>query len=247
MERVRTSLDDHVCKITLNRPSKKNALTLSMYRDLTSVLEEAANDPEVRVVLITGKGDSFTAGNDICDFVAAVDEPELLRDILTFLHRLATFPKPLLAAVQGDAVGIGTTLLLHCDLVIAADSLRCRMPFVQLGLLPEAGSTLLFPQLAGHPHSFELLVEGAEFDAERALQIGLINQIVPVKHLIESALLRAKKLATLPQDSVYETKRLMKQPQLETLCKTIDEEGAIFKTYLSSPAAKKAFLSFLSR
>lgn len=238
---------DAVVEIQLNRPEKKNALTLLMYRQLSERLKAADENPKVNVILLTGAGDSFSAGNDIGDFVASVDDPQSVKVIIHFLHTLAAMKKPVIAAIQGDAVGIGTTLLLHCDLVIAADNLRCLMPFVRMGLLPEGGSTLLFPRMIGHQSAFELMVEGSAFGAARGREIGLINQVVGLDELKEVARSRAQALADLPIESVKASKQLMKKDYLEQLHSVMDEEGELFYQSLFSREARQAFSAFLHK
>lgn len=238
---------DGVAEIIFNRPEKKNALTLAMYQQATEFLQLAAEDPQIRVVLFRGEGDSFCAGNDLNDFAAAVGRPDTLKTIVTFLHSIAAFEKPLLAAVQGDAVGIGTTLLLHCDLVIAADTLKCQMPFVRLGLVPEAGSTLLLPNIVGQRRAFELLVEGRPFGAEQACEYGVINQVVAAESLVDQARKRATALAQLPETAVKLSKKCLKRAYLEQLHDTIDAEATLFAERLTSKEAQQAFMAFLQK
>ena len=244
---VLTEKNGSVFELVLNRPDKKNALTLAMYVEMTKALQQVAVDDSVHAVLIRAAGDSFCAGNDISDFVSAAQNPNILEDVLVFLHALARFPKPIIAAVQGDAVGIGTTMLLHCDLVFAAENLRCKMPFVQLGLVPEGASTLLFPQLAGHRHAFELLVEGQSFTAVRAENLGLVNQITGTNELLAAARIRAKKLANSPIESVIAAKQLMKAETLKSVHQVIDNEGGLFYQRLLSEEAQHAFKLFLQK
>ncbi len=234
-----------VLEVVLNRPEKKNALTLAMYQQATDFLRAATEDKSINVVILRGAGSSFSAGNDIMDFVASADNPDAIQIIIEFLHMLASFPKPVVAAVQGNAVGIGTTMLLHCDLVIAGEDLRCQMPFVKLGLVPEGGSTLLFPAMLGHRVAFELMVEGASFDANKAERLGVINQIVPNENLLAQARSRAEMLSTLPQNSVTTSKQLMKKEYLQQLHRVMDEEGKLFYESLFSAEAKEAFTAFL--
>ncbi|WP_415889269.1 enoyl-CoA hydratase-related protein [Neptuniibacter sp. SY11_33] len=247
MATVLTEKQGSVFEINLNRPDKKNALTLAMYVEMTALLKQAVEDPNVHVVLFRAQGQSFCAGNDISDFVSAANNPNILQDVLEFLHALASFPKPIIAAVHGDAVGIGTTMLLHCDLVISADNLRCKMPFVQLGLIPEGASTLLFPQLVGHRLAFELLVEGRNFDAVKAEKLGIVNQITEPDLLLETARIRAKNVADSPVDSVIAAKQLMKAETLKSVHQVIDSEGALFYQRLLSEEAQKAFMAFLQK
>lgn len=236
-----------VLELVLNRPTKKNALSMAMYRQLTTQLEAAEQDKQIHVVLLRGEGDSFCAGNDIADFVQSAADGEALRIIIRFLHTLAGFSKPIVAAVQGDAVGIGTTMLLHCDLVIAADNLRCQMPFVKLGLVPEAGSTLLLPQMLGQRVAFELLVEGVPFGADKACSSGIVNQVTDVDSFLFSARERAEKIAKLPFESVIASKKLMKKSYLDGLQQTIDTEGELFQQRLFSEDAQRALMAFLQK
>ncbi len=246
MNQVVTQQNSSILEIALNRPEKKNALTLQMYTKLTQVLQDAALDDNIQVVLLRGEGNAFCAGNDIADFVNAVDNPDTFNIILGFLHTLADFNKPVVAAVQGDAVGIGVTMLLHCDVVIAADNLRCKMPFVQLGLIAEAGSTLLLPGMIGQRQAFELLVEGIPFFAERAQAVGLVNTICAEADLLAAARQRTERVAQLPQNATRNTKRLMKQEYLEQLHRVIDDEGGQFYESMFSDEARQALQAFLS-
>jgi len=234
-----------IVELRLNRPEKKNALTQAVYAELVEQLTATANEPDTRAVLLGGTGAAFCAGNDIADFLNGAADPSQLQIIIQFLHRLVDFPKPLLAAVHGDAVGIGTTLLLHCDLVIAADTLKCQMPFVRLGLVPEGGSSLLLPQRIGQRQAFELLVEGKPFGAEQAMQIGLVNQVVPEQDLTAAALKRATAIAALPPEAVRLSKKMLKENQRETLHQVIDTEAKQFAQRLGSGEAQAAFRAFL--
>lgn len=242
---VYTEQQGAVLEVILNRPDKKNALTLSMYQVLTQTLSKAMDDPEVNVVLLRAEGDSFSAGNDIQDFISSAHNPQAIDIIVGFLHTLVDCEKPIVAAVKGDAVGIGTTMLLHCDLVVAADDLRCQMPFVKLGLIPEGGSTLLIPSLVGQKKAFELMVEGRPFSADKAQKMGVVNQVVSLDELLDLARDRAHALSELPTDSVQISKALMKKPYIEELHRTLDEEGRLFYKRLSSSEAKAAFMKFI--
>ena len=242
---VFTEKQGAVLEVILNRPDKKNALTLSMYQVLTQTLSMAMNDPEVNVVLLRAEGDSFSAGNDIQDFISSAHNPQAIDIIVGFLHALVDCEKPIVAAVNGDAVGIGTTMLLHCDIVVAANDLRCKMPFVKLGLIPEGGSTLLIPSLLGHQKAFELMVEGKGFGAEEGQVMGMVNQVVSRDGLLDQARDRAQALSLLPPNSVQISKALMKKPYIKELHRTLDEEGRLFYKRLSSPEAKAAFMKFL--
>ncbi len=234
-----------VLELRMSRPDKKNALTLEMYTALVSQLQWAAKTDDIRAVCLTGAGDSFCAGNDIADFLGRAHEPNALGVIIEFLHALVDFPKPLLAAVQGDAVGIGITMLLHCDLVIAANDLRGCLPFTRLGLVPEGGSSLLLPQTLGHRQAFELLIEGHPFDAQRANEVGLVNQIVAREQLEQTMLKRANAVAQMPTEAMVLSKQVLKAPQKEQLHAVIDQEARLFGERLSSSEAQAAFTAFL--
>jgi enoyl-CoA hydratase/carnithine racemase len=232
--------------LTFNRPDKKNSITSAMYGALADALAGAVDDPTVRVVLIQGHETVFSAGNDIGDFLnnppAGLDSP-----VFRFLQGIATFPKPLIAAVCGPAVGVGTTLLFHCDLVYAGDNAAFSMPFVNLGLCPEAASSLLVPQMLGYHRAAEALLLGEPFMAEAALEVGLVNRVLPPTEANAYAHSVASKLAAKPLSSLIETKRLMKKGQTERVLKTIAEEGESFGRMLREPAAKEAFGAFMER
>ena len=243
---VITELKDGVLRIEMRRPEKKNALTGPMYAAMADALERAAGEDAVRVVLIHGQPEVFTAGNDLADFLnGPTDDPE--RPVFRFLRDIAAAPKPLVAAVAGNAVGVGTTMLLHCDLVYVGESARFQLPFVNLALCPEAASSLLLPRLAGHQRASELLLFGEPFNAVKAYEIGLANAIHPDASLLDAALERARKLATLPAASLRETKRLLKQSVAALVPQAMREEGEIFTRQLASPAAKEAFSAFLEK
>jgi len=244
---LKTQHDNGVLELSLNRPDKKNALTLAMYGALVDALESAAADEHVRVVLLRGEGDSFSAGNDLADFLVAAQKPEDMKIILKYLHTLVDFPKPLVAAAQGNAVGIGTTMLLHCDRVLVADNLKAQMPFVKLGLVPEGGTSLLLPLTLGHRLAFELVVEGALIDADRACSLGIANEAVPNEKLREQALTVAENVAKLPSEAVRQSKAMLKKVQRAQLHEVIDEEGLLFSQRLSSDEARTALMSFLQK
>ncbi len=243
--------DGGVLTLRLNRPAKKNALTRSMYTALADGLIEADGDDGVRVVVIAAEGSDFSAGNDILDF--AQDIPALTAGdvdpdsmpVFRFLRALTFFSKPLVAAVQGQAVGVGVTLLLHCDLVAAADTVRLRLPFLQLGLVPEAGSTLLLQQRIGHARAFEWLSQGEAVTAETALAWGLVNRVVAPEQLAETAQALAHSLLKLSPAALRHTKALMRDPH--ALWPIIEAEGRIFRQLLTSPEALAAFAAFLNR
>jgi len=243
---VRHELGGHARVLVLNRPAKKNALTVAMYIELVRELAEAAVAPAVRAVVITGAGDAFTAGNDIHDFMAA---PPTTEDspVLQFLAQLVRFPKPLVAAVNGIAVGVGTTMLLHCDLVLAAESSRFQLPFARLGLCPEGGSSFLLPRLAGLQRASELLIWGEPFDATAALRIGIVNEVLTSAELLPRAMSRVESLLDLPPDAVAVTKSLLRGPLLGELEETMRREAATFRARLGSAEAAEAFLAFFEK
>lgn len=241
--------DDHGGKVRtliFNRPTKKNALTVAMYATMAERLDEAATLPNVRAVVITGAGDAFTAGNDLGDFMA---HPAMDGDhhVVKFLKALVRFPKPIIAAVNGVAIGIGTTMLLHCDLVLAASSSRYQMPFVRLGLSPEGGSSILLPRLAGFQKASELLMWGETFDAATAREIGLANAVVPDAELQALLTARLEKLLELPPDAVIAAKELIRKPLREELEKTMVHESVIFGQRLGSAEATEAFTAFFEK
>lgn len=235
-----------VLTITLNRLARKNSITAAMYGAMADAIEQGACDPAVRVALIQGHATVFSAGNDIGDFQskppAAPDAP-----VFRFLRSIATFPKPLVAAVCGPAVGIGTTMLLHCDLVYAGDNAAFSMPFVNLGLCPEAASSLLVPQMMGHHRAAEALLLGEPFMAEAALEVGLVNRVVPPTEANGVARLVALKLAAKPTTALAETKRLMKSGQQALIAQQMADEGASFARLLGEPAAREAFGAFMDK
>jgi enoyl-CoA hydratase/carnithine racemase len=235
-----------VMTVTLNRVDKKNSITAAMYGAMADALATAAADPAIRVAVLQGHETVFSAGNDIGDFLhqppAGVDSP-----VFRFLRGIAGFPKPLLAAVCGPAVGVGTTLLLHCDLVYAGDNAAFSVPFVNLGLCPEAASSLLLPQMLGYHRAAEALLLGEPFMAEAALEVGLVNRVVPPTEANGVAQSVARKLAAKPLSALVETKRLMKKGQAELVIKQMADEGASFARMLGEPAAKEAFTAFLER
>ena len=235
-----------VMTITLNRLERKNSITSAMYGAMGDAIAKAQDDASVRVVLIQGHETVFSAGNDIGDFLnkppAGQDSP-----VFRFLRGIATFPKPLLAAACGPAVGIGTTMLFHCDLVYAGDNAAFSMPFVNLGLCPEAASSLLAPQMFGYHRAAEALLLGEPFMAEAALEVGLVNRVLPPTETNSVAQSIARKLAAKPLSSLIETKRLMKQGQQQRVLQQMDEEGASFGRMLREPAAREAFGAFMEK
>jgi enoyl-CoA hydratase/carnithine racemase len=238
--------DAGVCTITLNRVDKKNSITTVMYQTMADALATAQADQATRVVVFQGHETIFSAGNDIADFLnnppAGQDSP-----VFQFLHAIASFTKPIIAAVNGPAVGIGTTLLLHCDLVYAGDNAAFSMPFVNLGLCPEAASSLLVPQLMGYHRAAEALLLGEPFMAEAALEVGLVNRVVPPLETNTYAQSVARRLAAKPISSLIETKRLMKKNQGPLVAQVMTEEGTSFGRMLREPAAREAFGAFMEK
>ncbi len=232
-----------IARIELNRADKKNALTVEMYRMIGDALAAAEADPRVRAVLIHGRPDCFCAGNDIGDFL---NPPPGKTPASWLFETLPGLSKPVVAAVGGPAVGIGATMLLHCDLVYAAPGARLQFPFVPLGIVPEFGSTLLLPRLAGYQRAAELLLLGRPFGADKAFEIGLVNEIVPEERLLAHAREAAAELAALPPASLRLAKRLLKSGYAG-LGERIEEEARLVRERLASPEAKEAFTAFLEK
>lgn len=241
-----------VMTLTFNRVARKNSITGAMYDALSAALGQASEDAAVRAVLIQGDPTIFSAGNDIADFMATASAPAAappMKDApgIRFLRTIAAFPKPVIAAVCGPAVGIGTTLLFHCDLVYAGDNAAFSMPFVNLGLVPEAASSLLAPRMFGYHRAAEALMLGEPFMAEAALEVGLVNRVVPPTECNAIAQGQARKLAAKPMSALIETKRLMKMAQQPMVLERIDAEGVSFGQAMRSPAAKEAFSAFMEK
>ena len=235
-----------ITSLTFNRPDKKNSITAAMYASLADALEAAQADDTVRCVVFQGNETVFSAGNDIGDFLnqppASDDSP-----VYRFMRALAGFPKPVLAAVCGPAVGIGTTMLLHCDLVYAGDNAAFSMPFVNLGLCPEFSSSLLVPQMMGYHRPAEPFLPGEPFMPEAALEVGLVNRVLPPTEAAGFAQTVARRLAAKPLSSLVETKRLMKRGQHQEVMAVMAEEGQSFGRMLREPAAREAFGAFMER
>ena len=245
-EDILVHVEAGVMTLTLNRLERKNSITSAMYGAMADALASAEGDAAVRVAVLQGHETVFTAGNDIGDFLnqppAGQDSP-----VFRFLRGIASFPKPLVAAVCGPAVGIGVTLLFHCDLVYAGDNAAFSMPFVNLGLCPEAGSSLLVPQMLGYHRAAEALLLGEPFMAEAALEVGLVNRVVPPMEANGVARAVARKLAAKPPSSLAETKRLMKKHSQQAVLQQMGDEGASFARLLGEPAAKEAFGAFMDK
>jgi enoyl-CoA hydratase/carnithine racemase len=243
---IKLSLTDGICELRFDRPARKNAITSAMYAALANGLEHAADDPKVRVALLCGSDETFTAGNDLGDFL---NDPPQGADAPShrFLRQIANFPKPLVAAVCGPAVGIGTTMLLHCDLVYAGDNATLSLPFVNLGLCPEAASSFLLPALAGYQRAAEKLLLGEGFDAGEAMALGLVNRVLPAGEVEAFAREQAAKLARRPLSALMATKALMKQPRSAVVRDAMQREGEYFSRMLREPAAREAFSAFLEK
>lgn len=234
---------DGVLTIKFNRTSKKNSVTSAMYDGLAGLFDMASQDPEVRVVLITGDEDVFSAGNDLGDFlINPPGSPDAA--VWKFIRVLNEFPKPVVGAPCGVAVGIGTTLLLHCDLVYAGTNARFSLPFVNLGLCPEAGSSFLLPLLFGYQRAAEALMLGESFNADDALSYGLVNRVLPPAEVAQFALAQARKLVEKPSSSVTEIKRLLKFGRQDLVTKQIEAEANTFGKLVVGPAVKEAVRAF---
>jgi enoyl-CoA hydratase/carnithine racemase len=246
MSDILTHTDAGVMTITFNRLDKKNSITSSMYSAMADAVSQAAADSAVRVVVFQGHESIFSAGNDIGDFL---NQPPSTQEspVFRFLRGIATFEKPLMAAVAGPAVGIGTTMLFHCDLVYAGDNAAFSMPFVNLGLCPEAASSLLAPRMFGYHRAAEALLMGEPFFAEAAQEVGLVNRVVPPTEVNGYAQAQARKLAAKPLTSLIATKRLMKGGDQQAVLQKMDEEGQSFGRMLREPAAKEAFGAFMEK
>ncbi|HWP17009.1 MAG TPA: crotonase/enoyl-CoA hydratase family protein [Xanthobacteraceae bacterium] len=233
--------------IRMNRPEKKNALTFAMYDAMSEAIVSAGGSSPIRCLVICGVPGAFSAGNDLGDFMkAATGGQGLGNPIINFLHTLARCERPLVAAVTGVAVGIGTTMMLHCDYAVAANDARFTTPFVALGLIPEAASSLIAPRLMGHRRAFELLVMGKPFSGEEAKAAGLVNQVAPADQAEAEAMKAAQVIAALPPEGVALSRRLMKGTSDE-IVQRMDEEAAAFGQRLQSAEARAAFAAFFNR
>jgi enoyl-CoA hydratase/carnithine racemase len=244
-ENVIISSAGGVLEIRLNRPEKKNALTREMYNAMADAFDAANGDASVRAVLLTGTGDAFTSGNDVGDFRARANGG-LESSAGRFLPSLAGLQKPLIGAVNGMAVGVGTTMLMHCDLIVAADTARFVMPFTALGLVPEAASTLLVSRAIGHVRASALLLLGEGIDAETALAWGMVNRVVDRAALMDTAREMAARLAALPPEAVRQTKALIKH-DTQDVAGRMEAELTVFRQRLVSPEAKEAFAAFAEK
>jgi enoyl-CoA hydratase/carnithine racemase len=247
---IKTATINGVATIEIARPEKKNALTVAMYQAMAEALNAAREDGAVRAVLITGQPGIFTSGNDVEDFLTrppgqgsdSMDSP-----VFRFMRALLDCDKPVVAAVTGAAIGIGTTMLLHCDFVYVSDEARLAMPFVALGLVPEYASSLVVPQLMGHRRAAEKLLLGDPFTPEQAVDSGIASAVLPAAEVVAHARRVAERFNALPPGAVREAKQLMRAPERERLLQTIRTEGEIFGRRLRSPEAMEAFQAFLQK
>jgi len=245
---ILTSKQNGILVIEFNRPEKKNSITAAMYQVMADALKDAQSDAAVRVILFTGKPEIFTAGNDLEDFMNSASQGELAdRPVAQFMLQLRQATKPVISAVSGAAVGIGTTMLLHCDLVYAADNAKFSMPFAKLGLCPEFASSMLLPQLVGYQRAAEKLFFGELFSAQEAFEMGLVNKVLPLDELLTFAKAQATKLTSLPASSLRMTKSLMKSGQTDAIMAKMSEEGKHFSAMLLAPEAKEAFNAFFQK
>lgn len=246
-ELIKTRIEDGVMYVAMDRAEKKNAITQAMYLAMTQALEQAREDDAVRVVMISGEGDDFSAGNDIADFMklgqAGVELVDA--DVFKFLQALAYLDKPLVAAVRGRAVGVGLTMLLHCDIVVVAKDAKLSAPFINLALVPEAASTLLLPGLIGHQRAFELFALGEPIDGRQACDWGLANRVVPAGAVETVAVDLARRIATRAPNALRHTKRLMRDAA--SMWELMQREGRIFGDQMKSPEAAEAFMAFMEK
>jgi enoyl-CoA hydratase/carnithine racemase len=238
--------DGALLKIGFNRPERKNAITGDMYQSLADALTGAAANDSIRVVLLHGNNDMFTAGNDLEDFLKKPPNGDK-SPVFQFLHAISTFPKPIVAAVAGVAVGVGVTMLMHCDLVYVADNAKLSVPFAQLGLCPEAASSFLLPFIAGYQKAAEKFMLGEPFSAQECSEMGLANKVLPVADLMAFAQGQANKLAALPASSLRATKQLMKSGMKDVIAAKMQEEGVLFRAMLGAPEAREAFTAFMQK
>jgi enoyl-CoA hydratase/carnithine racemase len=243
---IKTATLNGVATIEIARPEKKNAITQAMYRAMAEAVEAATADPAVRAVLLTGQPGIFTSGNDIEDFMQR-PPGDAESPAFVFMRALIGCDKPVVAAVTGAAIGIGTTMLLHCDFVYVSDEARLAMPFVSLGLVPEFGSSLIVPQLMGNVRAADKLLLGEPFTGAEAVEAGIASAVLPAPEVVAHARLIAERFNALPPGAVRETKRLMRRARNAAVLETIGVEGGVFAQRLQSPEAKEAFSAFFQK
>ena len=244
MSEILSRQEDSILVLSFNRSEKMNALTRSMYSGLATGLNEAAGDFGIRAVILTSEGQHFTAGNDISDFMNNPPTSES-SEVSQFLESLLNFPKPLIAAVNGNAVGVGTTMLLHCDVVVASSTAKFSMPFASLGLVPEAGSSFLFPQLVGYQRAARIFMTGESFDAPSAIEMGLVTSID--NDPLNAAMRIAQLIAEQPPQAIINTKALLKARSHDAVAAVMKAEFEIFAMALQSEEAMEAFMKFMSK
>ena len=243
MPNISTTLDNHILRIQLTRPEKKNALTPAMYDTLREAIERANDDTSIRVITLTGSGDSFCAGNDLNSFLNDPGSDSAAR----FIQAIATAEAPIVAAVNGVAVGVGVTMLLHCDLVYASADARFNFAFIDLGLLPEAGSTYLLPRMMGYSRAAELLMLGGAFTAEKARECGIVNQVVAAAELEALAQSKAEELAAKPPEALRRTKMLLRRGTQQALQETMALELSMIGERLLSDEVRGIMQAFFAR
>jgi enoyl-CoA hydratase/carnithine racemase len=246
MSEILTERSGSILRVQLNRPARKNAMTSGMYVALADILNDAARDERIRVVLWHGAGDSFCAGNDVEDFLKNPPGPGESPQA-RLANALINFDKPLIAAVHGAAIGGGTTMLTHCDFVYAGESAKFQMPFINLGLVPEFGSSFSIPMRIGHLRAAELILLGLPFDARRAEELGLVTRVVPDQKLLTTATETAQRLAEKPADALQAGKRLMKRSSREQIEQAVKDENEEFASRVRSAEAREAFAAFIEK
>ena len=242
---ISTHVEGGILTTSFNRLDRKNSITTAMYAAMADALASADSDPSLRVAVLQGHESVFTAGNDLGDFLKGAPEGD--SPVFRFLHSISQFSKPLLAAVCGPAVGVGTTMLFHCDLVYAGDNAAFSMPFVNLGLCPEAASSLLAPQAFGYHRAAEALLFGEQISAHRAFEFGLVNKVLPASEVNAYAQAQARKLTAKPLSSLLEIKRLMKKGQQAAVSQQMADESSSFRRMVGQPAAREAFTAFMEK
>lgn len=245
-QHIETAVDDRIATLTINRPEKKNALTGEMYEALSEAIARAEAEPQTRVIVLTGVADVFSSGNDVQDFLTNPPQ-DGNSPVLRFLRTIAGAGKPIVAAVNGAAVGIGTTLLLHCDIALAAPTARFQLPFTRLALVPEAASSLLLARFIGRRRAAWMMLTGEAIDADTARDWGLINSVVAGTQLAEQTRATALTLAALPPAALRETKALLKRDVAAAIKETMEEESRLFGMRLRSAEAREAMQAFLQR
>lgn len=245
-EHILVSQENRILKLQLNRPEKKNALTAEMYSKLAEELEQANTDPQTRVILLTGSGDSFSSGNDLNDFLQNPPQ-DGSSPVFRFLKAISTCEKPIVAAVNGIAIGIGTTMLLHCDLVYASETALFQLPFVNLALVPEAAASYLLPQKLGYQKAAELIYLSKKFGAAEAKELGLVNDSFTADALQDNALKVATELSQKAPEALRLSKMLLKRGAAQVVAETMQTEGELFRQRLGSPEAQEVMQAFMQK